>query len=99
MGVQLKRALGLVVAWIVVAGAIGRAADDPRTEAERLAVENLALKVQIAELAAKLNACTIGQEAGAVKARLESAHPGLVWNPRTGLLEAAPQTPAAKGPP
>jgi hypothetical protein len=103
MRVLYTLCLGLLLLAVPVSAA---EPTDVRTEVERLKVEVLTLKAQLARAIAdgdtcrvelaptrtRLNALAIDAEATKLAAELEAAHPGFKVNRQTWTLEALPPT-------
>ena len=107
------RRLLLIVA-LLAAGVSGVEAADPPalTEIEKLKVENLTLKAQLARAIAdadacrgelgptrtKLNQLVVQAEVDRLASEIDAAHPGFRVNRQTWTLEPAPATPPPPGP-
>lgn len=105
-------ALLCVLPLLSVQALIGQTSPAPSlTDTDRLRQENYGLKRRVADLLLMLDACTVEaaplrrdaipvmlkQEAEKLKAAIESAHEGYVFNLETGQLEPKPAgAPATK---
>ncbi len=103
MDAVMIRPTCLIASMVFVATAL--VASQPQlTELEQLRRENLALKSQLHAALAERDACRVqfapirfkldqqvlDAEAAKLKADIEAAHPGFVYNVQTGALEPKP---------